>query len=89
MMLKGILVHVDSSDSSEKRLETAVYLAKSYDAHLIGLFVRYFAPIPGIPSPELIEQIFESQEKAPAKGADKAEQMFYNAIGQEGVAGEW
>ncbi len=89
MALKGILVHVDSSNASEKRLTTAVNLAKAHDAHLIGLFVKYIAPIPDIPSPELIEQIFEAQEKAANEGAEKAEALFNEAVNHEGVVGEW
>lgn len=89
MGLKGILVHMDSSDIAAKRLQTAVNLARVHDAHLIGIYVKYIAPIPDIPSPDLIEQIIKVQEESANEGASKAEQLFNAAVEGEGVAGEW
>lgn len=39
MAYKSILVHVDSSDESEARLQSSINLAKQYQAHVIALAV--------------------------------------------------
>ncbi|HEY4657998.1 MAG TPA: universal stress protein [Gemmatimonadaceae bacterium] len=46
MAYKSILVHVDESDRSVTRLDVAIELAKSFDAHLAGLAL---VPIPKQP----------------------------------------
>ena len=41
MSYKTILVHLDSSVRAHPRLETALQLAKRFDAHLIGLYAVF------------------------------------------------
>jgi len=89
MGLKDILIHLES-DTSARRLEMAVQLAKSNDAHLTGMFLSghpYIPPMPDISQlpPEYIEQ----QMALAKEEADDARKAFEAAANAEGLSSEW
>lgn len=89
-MLKDILLHVDSTPSSDARLVLAVNLAERQGAHLIGLHVK---PNPYIPaSPDLAglsDSFFEEQQRDIDSHADAARAKFDAATRKSDIASEW
>jgi nucleotide-binding universal stress UspA family protein len=89
MTIKHILVHLDRSDASAGRLEAAVRLAVTHDAHLTGLYVidlpsMVFYGVPDFPA-EYAER-FEAEEKVVATNLEK---RFQERIAKEQLSAEW
>jgi nucleotide-binding universal stress UspA family protein len=76
MALKDILVHIDLAPACELRLEVAVALARRFEAHLIGAFVRP-TPVPGVYLEEL------------EAGAAVAEERFFEFLRRHNILGDW
>ncbi|BCS52757.1 universal stress protein [Geobacter sp. SVR] len=77
MPLKDILLHLDNTAGCPARLELAVSLARTHNAHLTGIYVlphQYYAPRHEIPAVE---------------AAQKAGALFAALTGQAGVSAEW
>ncbi|WP_166726972.1 universal stress protein [Crenobacter cavernae] len=90
MAYKSLLVHVDSSPRAAARLDTAIVLAQTFDAHLTGLFV---APLPlsdggfaAAPYPHTSGTTPDYVEAS----ARRAQDTFENAVRLAGLASvEW
>ncbi len=57
MALKDILVHVDSSNQSRVRLDAAISLASTHEAHLIAVYVLTQPRIPGYVRAQITEDV--------------------------------
>ncbi|PZW43092.1 nucleotide-binding universal stress UspA family protein [Humitalea rosea] len=93
MPIKDILVHLDSTPASPRRLELAAGLARRLDAHLIGLFVidvqiPVFAGGEAGASTAMAEMMTRMQESAAAEAAS-AETLFRECLRREALRGEW
>ena len=90
MSIKNLLVHVDNSKHCATRLDVAIGLARTYDAHLAGIYAipdPYIAPYMagGYIPPELIEDQIQRGREAAAN----AETMFLEHMNAAGIDAEW
>ncbi|WP_321368965.1 universal stress protein [uncultured Desulfuromusa sp.] len=76
MNLKDILVHIDHRPTCVSRLEVAVELAKQQQAQLTGIYI--------IPHPH-----FAVNQPSRQELADKAEQLFNEAVDAAGLTSDW
>lgn len=88
---KTILVPVDQRERSERSLAVATDLARRFDSHLVGLYVRPYATVPSAvriePGADLL---LESQRKAIDQFAAEARGRFDAAVKRAGVGrAEW
>lgn len=77
MALKDILLHIDHSPGYPERLELAINLARTHEAHLKGVHTishAYYAPREGL---------------EPEGGARQAERLFTEKSAQAGISAEW
>jgi nucleotide-binding universal stress UspA family protein len=89
MAIKDILVHVDSTPSSDTRLSIAVDLAARNDAHLAGLHVRpnyYIPPAADFPLPQ---SYFDEQDRESDANATEARRRFDAALARANISSEW
>ena len=96
MSYKDILLQADPTEDGKSRLAVAVALAKQFEAHLIGIFLRRppRALALGMEEsmfvgPAQVEGFAERLEHAWQAEADEAETLFRAALDKEGLAGEW
>ena len=89
MAIQDLVVHIDSSQAVEKRLEAAIRLAQTHGAHLTGLYVIPTTDFPAfmeVPSAfEAIQKVRESQ----AQEAETAQVAFEEATKRSGIRAEW
>lgn len=89
MAFKDLVVHIDSSQAVEKRLEAAVHMAQTHDAHLIGLYVIPTTDFPAfmeVPSAfEAVQKVREYREQE----AETAQEAFEEASKRAGISAEW
>ena len=85
MSYKTILVHIDPGKHSEKRLETAIHLAKQYDAYLVGLYA--FSPYlpPGYIMAHMGAEIMAAQNKVAVESMARAEEAFHKQTSSAGL----
>lgn len=83
MALRNILVHVDNSETSAVRLQTAAELAQAHQARLTGL---YILPPQGQND---TTAVIEAQERAARTRAAEAETAFNTVTVKSGIAAEW
>ncbi len=89
MALKDLLVHIDSSPSCPARLDLAINLAQSHDAHLIGLYVIGLAPIHQFAEADLGPELIEAHDHYIRQAAEDAARMFASHTDRAGLAAEW
>jgi nucleotide-binding universal stress UspA family protein len=90
MTFKTILVHLDSGKRCAARLELGIRLAKSFDAHLVGLHALTVVRLPGYAAVEAGPRIAEEQRRRAVEYAAEAEKVFKQAVDRGGVPGaEW
>lgn len=93
MLIKDMLVQLDASPVSARRLELAMDLAKRHGAHLIGLFViDIVPPVPagadlgaGLAMAEALRRLREDA----LTEALRVEAVFRELLRREGQTGEW
>lgn len=90
-MYKTLLVPVDGREKSTRSLELACRIARQFDSHLIGLFVR---PSGYIPSPARMDgtekMLRELQEKVAAELTQEARARFDSVVKPSGLQrAEW
>ncbi|SAL82947.1 universal stress protein family protein [Caballeronia arvi] len=89
MSYKTILVHLDTSVRAHPRLETALQLARRFDAHVIGLFAVFE------PNPHAFTIMAGTAEYYLEHAAMRREQrgaierIFRAELTRAGVSGEW
>lgn len=89
MTYKDLIVHQSDSEGSKRSLSAAIDLARRYDAHLTGVYILNYPPVPtfvqaDVP-PELIQQGYQTIRKA----AEECKSAFEEVVGREGVRGEF
>jgi len=90
MSYKTILVHIDQGKHNEKRLESAIQLAKQYDACLVGLYA--FSPYipPGYVMAHMGAEIEAAQNKIAVESMSRAEEAFLKQTSAAGLDNvEW
>ena len=88
MAFKDIRVHVDNDAACGKRVEIAVNLATSIDAHLTGVHIRRAFPFPAysVPtSPDMLEVYHEALDEKESK----SRAIFDKVVGQNNAAVSW
>ncbi|GJH10524.1 universal stress protein [Caballeronia novacaledonica] len=89
MSYKTILVHLDTSVRAHPRLETALQLARQFDAYVIGLFsvfepnARAFNVMAGTAA------YYEARTAVRREQAGALERLFHAELNRAGVSGEW
>lgn len=90
MAIKDLVVHIDNSQSCEKRLRAAVQLAQDHEAHLTGLYVmRPLADLMMYPVEPIAGHARDVIQKPLLEAKDKARAMFDTATGNSGLVVEW
>lgn len=89
MAIKDLLVHIDSTHAVEKRLEAAIGMARTHDAHLTGLYVIPTTDFPAfmeVPSAfEAIQKVRQYREQE----AERAQVAFEEVTRRAGIHAEW
>jgi nucleotide-binding universal stress UspA family protein len=89
MSYKTVLVHLDTSVRAHPRLETALQLAKRFDAHVIGLFAA-FQPDPRAFSVMAGTAGYYEQHAATRREQrGSIERLFHAELKRAAVPGEW
>ncbi len=89
MALKDILVHIDSSPAAAGRLDFAIGLAQTHDAHLAAIYVVAVAPIHQYTEADLGPELIEAHDRFMRESAEEAKRLFDEKIGRAGIAAEW
>ena len=90
MSIKNILVHVDDTDRIDRRLDVAVGLARTHDAHLAAIYAipePYISAYVGggyIPA-----EVIESQAERANERAAEAKTRFEEGVARLGIEAEW
>jgi nucleotide-binding universal stress UspA family protein len=89
MSYKSLLVHLDTSEAAQPRLELALRLAKQFDAHLTGLFT-IFRPEPGSFNVMAgTAEYYVEQQRARAEREGALARLFNAELMRAQVEGEW
>jgi nucleotide-binding universal stress UspA family protein len=89
MALKDLLVHVDNDTACSSRLDVAVWLAATHDAHLTALHAMTWPRLPGYIEMELPGSFLELQRSHMLDRARQAENLFQERARRRGIRGEW
>lgn len=89
MALKDLLVFVDDQPNAEERLRLAAALARRHDAHLTGVHVAGYGPLPPALDGIGVEQVIAAQEDVFRAAAAEAEARFREAMRREGLRHDW
>lgn len=89
MALKDILVHIDEGRSCRARLDAAIALAATHNAHLIGLYVLTRPKLPGYIQAQIPEHVVRQQVRISEEAAAAAQQMFEERTRRSAIAVEW
>ncbi len=89
MALKDILLHVDTSKSTQARTAAAIRLATQHDAHIVGLFTIFPLSLPPYVANEFPADVLEMQKKRGEKEMQEAKQKFESLISIAGISNEW
>ncbi|SIT17769.1 universal stress protein [Insolitispirillum peregrinum] len=89
MSLKTIMVVMDTTAGVEQRLDIALQLAQSHDAHLTGLCVRTTPYVPQFVMGQLGPEVAEAQRKWSIEAAETAQKLFESKAAAAGVRYEW
>lgn len=89
MAFKDLLVHVDQTKAYAARLDAAIRVAQSHEAHLTGLYVLPLINVPGYAEAQIPLEVIETQRQNTRAQADKAEKAFRAATDKAGIASEW
>ncbi len=89
MAIKDLVVHIDSSQAVDKRLEAAIGMAQTHDAHLTGVYV---IPITEFPAFLEVPSAYDAVQKVRqyrVEEAEAAQSDFERATAQAGIRAEW
>jgi nucleotide-binding universal stress UspA family protein len=90
MSYKTIVVHLDADPRREERLRVALELAKTHDAHVVGLFAPARERAPSYALAEAGERVSEIDERRAREVLVAAERQFRAAASSAGAAmAEW
>lgn len=88
-MFKDILVQIDSSKASERRLDVAAALAERSEAHLTGLHVNWLQDNLYWADPYAAGAVLQAAEEWAANEAARAEAQFREGVAGRAIASEW
>jgi nucleotide-binding universal stress UspA family protein len=88
MTIKDIVVHVDDSRNHEERVNVAMELARRFDAHLTGVYVKTPAYLPAYVAAQVGPDVIEMQAKAANEAAEQATTAFEEATKKAGLTAE-
>lgn len=93
MPIKDMLVHLDASPASAKRLDFALALARRHEAHLIGLFVIDVG-LPAFGGADMsggiaLAELMARMRREGQTEAARQEAAFRELLRREGQLGEW
>lgn len=89
MSIKDILVYLDSGAACAERIDVALRLAKTYEARVIGLYVRALPYIPHFVAAQIGPDIYETQKRAAEREEAEVRQVFLARCSAAGMSGEW
>ena len=89
MAFKDLLVHVNSSKHCGQRLEVAIHLARTFDAHLAGLYTAPELYLPPYIEGQIAPALLEPQRARLAEARDAAKADFEERMRKAGIAAEW
>ncbi len=91
MPIKDLLVVCDASEANDYRVETALLLAKIYEAHVTGVhFIPYPAiPIYGYGNPEVIPYYADDQIEEANRNSELLKSKFKKKASELEVPCEW
>ena len=89
MPIKTILAHIDTEAHAEALTKTAIAVAKSFSAQLIGLHVVPDAFVSSMVPPEVVGELMEAQRKANQATAKRVAEIFDKTVAGSGVGFEW
>ncbi|MDX9997205.1 MAG: universal stress protein [Phenylobacterium sp.] len=93
---REVLVLLDRTEDSARRLRLAAALAARFGAELqagfpVSEFLRFFSSVDGLPqlSPEAVDALLNRHGRAVAEALGEARARFEAAVAEAGVAGRW
>jgi len=89
MAYKNILVHIDDSKVSSKRLEAAIGLAQAHGAHLTGIYAAIKPSLPGSVVAEVPAQLLDVLGEQAAARAAAAETAFTEVVERAGLSSDF
>lgn len=89
MPYKDILVHVDGSANCATRIDLAISLAKTQNAHLIGLYVATNPEVPEFVQSLMGQQVQEVQARYQQEGLAAAAKLWGERTDDSGLSVEW
>ncbi|NQW00286.1 MAG: universal stress protein [Rhodospirillales bacterium] len=89
MTIRDILVHLDDGASCAGRLDAAIQLAQTHQAHLTGLYIMPHSSIPGYIDVQIPADILQTLEDRLIATAQTVEEKFKQATDLAGLAAEW
>jgi nucleotide-binding universal stress UspA family protein len=84
MSYKDLLVHVDDSKSMPARLAASTALARTFDAHLTGLYVAPILQVPTFVQAQMPPEVIEIQQQHAVEAEAAAKAAFNKAVADAG-----
>lgn len=88
-MLKDILLHADNGKQFSTRLDVAMALARSFDAHLTGLHVVEEQFVPSYVRAEIPKNVLDAVLASMSEQAKAVKSVYDEACRKANVRGEW
>ncbi len=85
MTVQDILVNVDDSEYCKARLDVAAALAKRFDAHLAGVYVRRLPQVPDFVRAQYGGMLDSLQQEYLGKAQETAAALFERSVAAHGV----
>jgi nucleotide-binding universal stress UspA family protein len=96
MIIKDILVHLDTTPRSDLRLGAAAELASRHEAHLTALHVAelpspamFYGDPSGFVDARLVDEMMGKMRETANKDARPVEARFRERLRRDGIEGEW
>jgi nucleotide-binding universal stress UspA family protein len=96
MIIKDILVHLDTTARSDRRLGAAADLASRHGAHLTGLYVAelpspamFYGDPAGYVDARLVDDMMSKMRENAGNDARPVEARFRERLRRDGIEGEW
>ena len=88
MAYKDILIHIDGTNECQERTRAAIALAKSHEAHLVGLSPAVQFILPAHVEAFMIRGVLQQHEEDAQKMAQSAKDQFERAVSDLDVSSE-
>ena len=89
MALKDLLVYVDDSEVCRARVDVAIHLAQTHNAHVVGLYAMPPLEIPVYAEIRIPDEILAEQKEAARARAAKAKEAFVAVTDKADLSSEW